>query len=321
MNRMEERSMVEAGPGDPSGKREPLPAAVLLVALLDFATAAVLTAGALGSLFFLRHPTLRALAGLSIALSMLAALYVLSGIAVLFRMPGARGRQLLLSGFGVLAFPVGTVAHGLAFALFAANRGVVALYSGRLRDAWFDDEKAALDRLRASHVATAAAGLSVLFVTAATVLGSVAVLVVPGVFPSSERGRQHRTLADMRAIAAAIESFAADHDDYLDAEDIGELRRALEPDYLRSFPSKDAWGHSFLFERFEDGGYRIRSYGKDGLPDDGFGGATETPDADIILEDGEFVQWPEGARPEAPLEPPDGVAPVEPSLMASNGNR
>ena len=304
-----------AEPGTFSGRREPLPAAVLLVALLDFVTAGVLTAGALGSLAFLGHPTLRAMAGLSIALSMLAGLYVLSGIALLFRMPGARGRQMLLSGFGVLAFPVGTVAHGLAFALFAANRGVAALYSGRPVDAWFDHDRAALDRLRRSHLPTAVAGLSVLFVAAVTVLGTVAILAVPGVLSSSERGRQHRTLVDMRAIAAAIESFAADHDDYLDAEDIGELRRALEPDYLRSFPSKDAWGHPFLFERFEDGGYRIRSYGKDGLPDDSPGGPTDAADADIILEDGEFVQWPKGSRPEAPSEPPDGVAPVEPSLM------
>jgi type II secretory pathway pseudopilin PulG len=304
-----------AKPGAFSGRREPLPAAVLLVALLDFASAAVLTTGALGSLAFLGHPTLRAMAGLSIALSMLAALYVLSGIALLFRMPGARGRQLLLSGFGVLAFPVGTVAHGLAFALFAANRGVAALYSGRPTDAWFDDERAALHRLRGAHLATAVAGLSVLVVAAATVLGTVAALAVPGLLSFSERGRQSRTLADMRAIAAAIESFAADHDDYLDAEDIGELRRALEPDYLRSFPSKDAWGNPFLFERFEDGGYRIRSYGKDGVPDESPGGPTDAPDADIILEDGEFVQWPEGARPEAPLEPPDGAAPVPPSLV------
>lgn len=314
---MEEPMEIAAGaaPDHPPSGREPLPAALLMVALLDFATAAVLTAGALGSLAFLGHPTLRAMAGLSIALSMLAGLYVLSGIALLFRMPGARGRQMLLSGFGALAFPIGTVAHGLAFALFATNRGVAALYSGRPRDAWFDDERAALDRLRVSQTASTASALAVLIVTGVTFLGGVAALVIPGVLTPSESGRQERTVADMRAIAVAIESFAADHGDYLGAEDIGELRRVLEPKYLRSFPSKDAWGHPYLFERFEDGGYRIRSYGKDGVPDEGPGGPTGTPEADIILEDGEFVQWPEGARPEAPLEPPDGAAPVDPSLM------
>lgn len=294
---------------------ETLPAAVVLVAVLDFASAAVLTVGALGSLGFLFHPTLRPAAALSIALSLLAGLYLISGIALLFRIPGARSRQLLLSGFGVLAFPVGTVAHGLAFALFANHAGVRALYSGRPRDAWFEDEIAALDRLRNAHRASAAAGLASVLVAGITFVGFAGLVTIPGLFTDSEAGRQQRTLADMRAIAAAIESFAADHDSYLDAEDIGELRRVLEPRYLRTFPSKDAWGHSYLFERFEDGGYRIRSYGKDGVPDEGPGGPTRSPDADIILEDGEFVQWPVGVRPEAPLARPDGVAPIDPQSM------
>jgi hypothetical protein len=246
---------------------------------------------------------------------LLAGLYVLSGIALTVRLPGARSRQLLLSGFGALAFPVGTVAHGLAFFLFALHRGVAALYSGRPREAWNDEERASFERLRAAHSAAAAASLAVAFVSVATIGGLAAALVLPNLLTAGDRDKQLRTVADMRAIAAAIDSFAEDHGDTMEAQDIGELRRTLEPRYLRSFPSKDAWGHSFLFERFDDGGYRIRSYGRDGLADDAPGGPTDHLDADIILEDGAFVQWPEHRGPDG-LDPvPDSTPAVDPSSI------
>lgn len=309
---MEPSGPTQALPGE---RREPLPPAIVLVALLDFATAAVLAAAAVGSLAFLRHPTLRPAAALSIAFALLAGLYVLSGIALTVRLPGARSRQLLLSGFGALAFPVGTVAHGLAFFLFALHRGVAALYSGRPRAAWSDEERASFERLRTAHSAAAAASLAVAFTSVATVGGLVAAVALPNLLSAGDQDRQLRTLADMRAIAAAIDSFAEDHGDSMEAQDIGELRRTLEPRYLRSFPSKDAWGHSFLFERFDDGGYRIRSYGRDGLADDAPGGPTDDFDADIILEDGEFVQWPKHGGSNPFETPPLDAAPVDPSSI------
>ncbi len=303
-------------PTVPGERREPLPPAIVLVALLDFATAAVLVAAAAGSLVFLPHPTLRPVAALSIAFALLAGLYVLSGVALTVRLPGARSRQLLLSAFGALVFPIGTVAHGLAFVLFALHRGVAALYSGRPREAWTDEERASFERLRTAHSAAAAASLAVAFTSVATIGGLVAAIALPNLLSAGDRERQLRTLADMRAIAAAIDSFAEDHGDSMEAQDIGELRRTLEPRYLSRFPSKDAWGHSFLFERFDDGGYRIRSYGRDGLADDAPGGPTDDFDADIILEDGEFVQWPEHGGPDGFETLPESEVPVDPGSIA-----
>ena len=57
-----------------------------------------------------------------------------------------------------------------------------------------------------------------------------------------EREQRHpwkRTMSDIRTIATAVEAFATDENKYPQAS---ELKKALEPTYVKELPVKDGWG-------------------------------------------------------------------------------
>jgi len=115
------------------------------------------------------------------------------------------------------------------------------------------------------------------------------------------------TMADMRSIATAIESYAIDHDAYPCPRPglvpLAELTALLEPVYIRDLPLQDGWGHPFLFSCGGEG-YGIVSLGADGQPGASYEalgpGLAGMPagmwgaNPDIVFVDGQFVAWPEG---------------------------
>jgi hypothetical protein len=120
----------------------------------------------------------------------------------------------------------------------------------------------------------------------------------------AQAGKQKRTMADMRSIATALEAFKIDNGACPGATP-GEVEVAwnsehLQPIYIRTLPLDDAWGRPFLF--WSDGeSYRIASLGSDGVLDRPYeeivrGTGTQLFTADIVFEDGEFVQFPEGEQ-------------------------
>lgn len=120
-----------------------------------------------------------------------------------------------------------------------------------------------------------------------------------------EEAQKHpwkKTMADMRMLAMAVEAHATDVESY-PKTDLSGLKPLLEPTYVLTMPEKDAWGTPFLY--ISDGDqYRIVSAGADKRFDWNarqFEAAveqprvTEDPDADIIFQDGSFVQHPKKA--------------------------
>lgn len=84
----------------------------------------------------------------------------------------------------------------------------------------------------------------------------------------TDRSRCIRTEGDMRTIAAAINTYYIDNDQYPDSG-FENLVTALEGSYLPSMPSVDGWGNPYIYETgSEDGSsnssFRLISYGKDG---------------------------------------------------------
>ena len=127
-------------------------------------------------------------------------------------------------------------------------------------------------------------------------LGIVAAIAVPNLLNAIDRGKQQRTMADLRSIATAIEAYAVDNDFYPTALDIDELESVLEPVYIRNIPETDGWGNRLIYLPGEPpgSGYRIRSFGKDGVAEAvPRGGPTGDFDCDIVFIDGQFTQWPE----------------------------
>lgn len=151
---------------------------------------------------------------------------------------------------------------------------------------------------------------------AGVVLGGLQILVstlivvaiaVPNFLAAKNRGQQKRTMSDMRTMATAVEAYAVDNNFYPDARSISELRPHLEPIYLRTVPSLDGWENEYRFESWTDdfgppAFYRIGSSGRDGeweyqdIRDYPHSEATTSFNADIIYENGIFIQWPQGVQ-------------------------
>jgi len=129
-----------------------------------------------------------------------------------------------------------------------------------------------------------------------------------------------RAIADIRAIATALESFAVDNDRYPGPTEglqaIDTLAGDLEPIYARRLPRLDPWGHPF-FVWSDDTTYIVVSAGADGVLDDdyaspgevveNFGGPRSTDDEeeDLVFINGAFLLWPADpadAAPDAPDE-------------------
>jgi general secretion pathway protein G len=129
------------------------------------------------------------------------------------------------------------------------------------------------------------------------VAGIVAAIAIPNFLQAVDRGKQKRTLAEIRSIAAAVEAYATDHGLYPTAPDLAALERLLEPRYIRNVARVDGWNHPIEYLPGPGVGYTLRSPGKDGVVETTpVGGPTLDFDCDIVLVNGEFTQWPDGMR-------------------------
>ena len=126
-----------------------------------------------------------------------------------------------------------------------------------------------------------------------------------------ERARQRRAMADMRNLSTAIESYSIDFARYppsaafalpaglsLPTDNLAVARSYIQPTYIRAAPMVDGWnswfGYGTTATRID---YALRSCGRLGEPQGApeYGPTTDFTD-DIILVNGQFVQWPEGVQ-------------------------
>ncbi len=133
------------------------------------------------------------------------------------------------------------------------------------------------------------------------IIGIIAAIAIPNLLNAIDRGKQKRSMADMRSIGTAVESYAVDVNFYPQtaAGDISGLAPILQPNYIRTLPGQDGWNHAMHWDPAPTAGtgYTITSYGKDGVAQ-GFVTPNRTTDfnADIIFMNGQFVQWTEGQQ-------------------------
>jgi general secretion pathway protein G len=127
------------------------------------------------------------------------------------------------------------------------------------------------------------------------VVGIIAAIAVPNFLNAVDRGKQKRTMADLRAVAAAMEGYAVEHRAYPVAGDLETLRSQLVPAFIKALPALDGWGRPILVSSDETS-FELVSTGKDGVASGCDGGATTNFSEDICLRDGEFTQWPEGVQ-------------------------
>lgn len=282
------------------------PGLVTVLAVLDFVGGFLwlLVAGAvLAAGFGDRKPVA---VGVGFVFLLVAALGFACGYGMLRLRRFGRVLQIAFAIVGLLGFPLGTIVSILILA-YMFQPGIRVLFSEKRPETLAPQELsavAALARSGASAGVVAAVAAAVLLVGVA-ITGIIAAIAIPNLLNAVERAKQKRTIADMRTMSAAIESYAVDYNRYPRASSLEELAKTLEPRYVAGLPRQDAWARDFRYQAWPPDSPRsfaIASAGRDGSWEHEdlrqyAEGATTSFNSDIVFANGKFVQYPEGFQP------------------------
>ncbi|HXH29040.1 MAG TPA: prepilin-type N-terminal cleavage/methylation domain-containing protein [Candidatus Polarisedimenticolia bacterium] len=133
------------------------------------------------------------------------------------------------------------------------------------------------------------------------IIGIIAAIAIPNLLNAIDRGKQKRTMADMRSIGTAIESYAVDNNRYplnYSNATAATISVDVSPIYIKTVPTTDGWQNQWDVDSDATGStYTITSIAKDGTAQGSpAGGTTADFDCDIIFTDGQFWQWPQGTQ-------------------------
>src|ERR1700675_2326674 len=127
------------------------------------------------------------------------------------------------------------------------------------------------------------------------IIGILAAIAIPNLLNAVQRGKQKRTMSDMRALATAIEAYAVDNNLYPAATCATGLWTTattvlatdsftnLAPTYIAQPPKMDGWGQFMLYGHdaaFNQ--YAIKSFGRDKAASTIVCGTTTNFNDDII---------------------------------------
>lgn len=141
------------------------------------------------------------------------------------------------------------------------------------------------------------------------IIGILAAIAIPNLLNAVQRGKQKRSMVDMRTLATAVEAFHVDNSMFPTASCAGGEFTAmgatlddtsfalLAPTYLANPPRRDGWGGFYVYNVDNGfGQYNIRSLGRNGVADAIACGTTTDFNDDILFSNGTFTQWPEGSQ-------------------------
>lgn len=132
------------------------------------------------------------------------------------------------------------------------------------------------------------------------IIGIIAAIAIPNLLNAIQRGRQKRTMADMRAVGTAVESYAVDNNRYpAGGSALSGIQSTVEPRYIAQVPTLDAWGGGLDYLSSPSASpqaYSIESYGKNLSSEATTVGSTTNFNNDILFSQGLFTVFPEGSQ-------------------------
>ena len=141
------------------------------------------------------------------------------------------------------------------------------------------------------------------------IIGILAAIAIPNLLNAVQRGKQKRTMSDMRALATAVVAYAVDNNQYPQAACATGLWSTadqtlatnsfsnLSPTYISQAPRIDGWGQFLQYgSNVANDSYAIVSGGRDKSVVAALCGTTTNFNDDIYYSNGTFIQWPEGTQ-------------------------
>ncbi len=132
------------------------------------------------------------------------------------------------------------------------------------------------------------------------IIGIIAAIAIPNLLNAINRGRQKRTMADIRSIGTALEAYSVDFNFYpkVTATQVSELVTYLQPTFIKVMPTADGWAQLLqVLMDVQGTSYTVYSRGKGNLGTvPANSGATTDFAAAIVFANGQFYSWPEGMQ-------------------------
>ncbi len=140
------------------------------------------------------------------------------------------------------------------------------------------------------------------------IIGILAAIAIPNLLNAVQRGKQKRSMSDMRTMATAVEAYAVDNNVYPSAQCTGKFTAVtvtltdtslsvLAPTYIANPVKKDGWSNFFMYNTTSNNQeYGFRSKGRDGVSGALTCTTTTNFNDDILYTNGGFLQFPEGSQ-------------------------
>jgi general secretion pathway protein G len=142
------------------------------------------------------------------------------------------------------------------------------------------------------------------------IIGILAAIAIPNLLNAVQRGKQKRTMSDMRTMATAVEAYAVDNNFYPSGQTCDATKfvaittvmddsslSVLSPTYIANPVRRDGWSKFMLYNtRAANQEYGFKSFGRDNGDSADVCTTTTNFNDDIIYSNGGFVQWPEGSQ-------------------------
>ena len=127
------------------------------------------------------------------------------------------------------------------------------------------------------------------------IIGIIAAIAIPNLLNAVDKGKQKRTMADMRSISTGLECYAIENVNYPIAATNLALQAAIEPVYMKRMPMTDGWSNPYQIDSTTTA-YTIMSQGKDGAGNNCAPGFTSNFNDEICVVGGLFQRYPLGIQ-------------------------
>src|SRR5262245_6256730 len=96
------------------------------------------------------------------------------------------------------------------------------------------------------------------------IIGIIASIAIPNLLNAVDKGKQKRTMSNLRAIGSAVVVYSIENSTYPTAATAAAMQALIDPTYIKLMPSQDGWSNPIQFDSSPTG-YTIYSKGKDNL--------------------------------------------------------